>query len=255
MIYLPPTPGVCGIFGSLGGGKSLSAVDIAINGFINHFQYVVSNIELKNLSERQQSYFQLIPDISKVDWFKLPSGSPRGSGGTKRVAVILDELPELLDQYSSGKEIWIKTLLSWLRHTSKRGQYVFVITQDPSFILKPVRLLCAYWLKCEDMAQFRIPVIKIRLPFFKDFVSRRLYNRDGKCLNGSLNVCRKSVIGRYYTTSQGLSLYNPTSNIPNEFKNTYQKSIENINKYRRLTLFYMFYFVCLIVFSLIFLLL
>lgn len=246
MVYLPPTAGVCGIFGSLGGGKSLSAVDIAVNGFINRFNFVVSNIQLKNLSERQQSYYQFIPDISKVEWFKLPCGSPRGSGGNKSVAVILDELPELLDQYSSGKEIWIKTFLSWLRHTSKRGQYVFVITQDPSFILKPVRLLCAYWIKCEDMAQYRIPIIKVKLPFCSDLISRRMYNKNGNCIDGSLNIAHKSVIGRFYDTSQGLSLYNPSSNIPNEYKNTYEKALKIQNDYRRLTLFYMFYFILFI---------
>ena len=178
MVYLPYTPSIIGIFGSLGGGKTLSAVDIALY-FINNFHFVLSNIQLKNLTQRQLSYYSLIPDISKVDWFALPCGSPRGSSGTKRVAVILDELPELLNQYTSGKEYWVTVFLSWLRMTSKNGQYVFVITQDPSFILKPVRLLCSYWLKCEDMAEFRVPVFRFKLPFVKDFVARRLYNRDG----------------------------------------------------------------------------
>ena len=210
MVYLPPTPCVVGIYGSLGGGKTLSAVDIALH-FINHFNLVCSNIQLKNLSDRQKAYYSHFEDVSKVDWFSLPVGSPRGSGGSKRVAVIIDELPELLDQYSNGKDYWIKVLLSWLRHTSKRGQYVFIITQDPSFILKPVRLLCAYWIKCEDMGEYRIPIIRLKIPFFKDLISRRTYNRDGTCINGSLNTARKSVIGRFYNTAQGLSLYNSSS--------------------------------------------
>lgn len=218
-----------GIFGSLGGGKTLSAVDVALH-FINHFNLVVTNISLKNLSQRQLSYYRFYPDISKIDWFSLPIGSPRGTPGNKRVAVILDELPELLSQYTSGKEYWVTVFLSWLRMTSKNGQYVFVITQDPSFILKPVRLLCAYWLKCEDMAEFRIPVFRLKIPFFRDFVSRRLYNRDGKQVQASLNYARKSVVGRYYTTSQGLSLYSG-SNMPNEFKDTYQRQLEIISKY------------------------
>lgn len=230
MIYLPSNPSVIGIFGSLGGGKTLSAVDCALY-FINHFNFVVTNIQLKNLSQRQQSYYKFYPDISKIDWFALPVGSPRGTSGNKRVAVILDELPELLSQYTSGKDYWVQVFLSWLRMTSKNGQYVFVITQDPSFIMKPVRLLCAYWLRCEDMAEFRIPIIRLKIPFVKDFVARRLFDRDGKQVQASLNYARKSVIGRYYTTSQGLSLHTSTSNIPNEFKNSYQRQLENISKY------------------------
>ena len=218
-----------GIFGSLGGGKTLSAVDIALH-FINHFNFVVTNISLRNLSQRQLSYYRFYPDISKIDWFSLPIGSPRGTPGNKRVAVILDELPELLSQYTSGKEYWVTVFLSWLRMTSKNGQYVFVITQDPSFIMKPVRLLCAYWLKCEDMAEFRIPVLRLKIPFFRDFVSRRLHNRDGKLVQASLNYARKSVIGLYYTTSQGLSLHSG-SNMPNEFKDTYRRQLEIISKY------------------------
>lgn len=236
MIYLPPTPCVVGITGSLGGGKTLSAVDIALY-FINNFNLVISNIQLKNLTPRQTSYYNYIDDISKVDWFSLPQGSPRGSSGKKRVAIILDELPELLDQYQSGKEYWIKQILSWLRHTSKRGQYVFIITQDPSFIMKPVRLLCAFWVKCEDMAEFRIPVLKLKIPFFRDYISRRTYNKDGKCINGSLNTARKSVIGKFYDTSQGLSLINSTSNVPNEFNDPFSKYIRKQSLYRRLLIF------------------
>ena len=232
MISFPSSAAVYGIFGSLGGGKTLTAVDISLY-FIKNFNFVVTNIKITNLNERQQKYYQYLEDISKVDWFSLPVGSARGSGGNKRVAVVLDELPELLDQYQSGKEYWIKTFLSWLRHTSKRGQFVFVITQDPSFIMKPVRLLCAYWIKCEDMAEFRFPFFKIRIPFLRDFISRRVYNRDGSQVQGiSLDVARKSVIGKFYNTSQGLSLYS-TSNIPDEYKDPFSLFIMRENMYQK----------------------
>lgn len=239
MVYLPNTPAVIGIFGSLGGGKTLTAVDIGLH-FIKNFNFVVSNVQLKNLSKRQEQYYQYVPDISQVKWFDLPVGSLRGTPGRKRVAIILDELPELLDQYTSGKDYWVKQFLSWLRHTSKRGQFVFVITQDPSFILKPVRLLCSYWIKCEDMSEFRLPFIKIKLPFFRDFISRRTYNRDGTCINGSLNTAKKSEIGKYYTTSQGLSLLS-SSTIPNEFKDPFSQYIINENKYQKYIAFTSYY--------------
>ena len=206
-LSLPSTAGVYGIYGSLGGGKTLSAVDIAL-AFLDSRNIVCSNVALKNLSKQQVIFYRFIPDISTVDWFSLPAGSPRGTPGNKRVCIILDELPELLDQYSNGKEFWIKSLLSWLRHTSKNGQFVFLITQDPSFIMKSVRVLCSYWIRCDDMAQLRLPIFRIRIPFLKDKVLRRIYDRDGNCLNHTLNLVSKSRIGRYYTTSQGLSLYN-----------------------------------------------
>lgn len=241
MISFPSSAAVYGIYGSLGGGKTLTAVDIALN-FINSFNLVITNIRLIGLSDRQNAYYSYLEDISKVDWFSLSCGSLRGSGGNKRVAVILDELPELLDQYQSGKEYWIKTFLSWLRHTSKRGQFVFVITQDPSFIMKPVRLLCAYWIKCEDMAEFRFPFIKFRLPFFRDFISRRVFDRDGKPVSGvSLDVARKSVVGRHYCTSQGLSLYS-ASTIPNEYKDPFSRFMKNEQMYQKLIALSTFFF-------------
>lgn len=252
MISFPSSAACYGIFGSLGGGKTLTAVDIALH-FIKNFNLVVTNIQIKNLNSRQSSYYQYIDDISKVDWFSLPVGSPRGSSGRKRVAVILDELPELLDQYQSGKEYWIKTFLSWLRHTSKRGQFVFVITQDPSFIMKPVRLLCSYWIKCEDMGEFRFPLFKVRIPFFRDFISRRVYNRDGSQVQGiSLDLARKSVIGKFYSTAQGLSLYSG-SVVPNEFLDPFSKFLSHQNRYQKyialstlhfflIVLFFVFFF-------------
>ena len=232
MISFPNTAAVYGIYGSLGGGKTLTAVDIALY-FIRHFNYVVTNIRLKNLNPREEKYYLFIDDISKVEWFKVPIGSLRGTPGRKRVAVILDELPELLDQYTSGKDFWVKTFLSWLRMTSKNGQFVFIITQDPSFIMKPVRLLCAYWIRCEDMGEFRLPFFKFRIPFLRDFISRRVYNRDGSPVQGvSLNVARKSVVGRYYSTSQGLSLYSG-SVVPNEFEDPFSKYIYRENMYQK----------------------
>lgn len=247
MISFPSSAAVYGIFGSLGGGKTLTAVDIALY-FISNFNLVCTNIRLKNLSARQLSYYSYLEDISKVDWFSLPVGSPRGSGGCKRVAIILDELPELLDQYQTGKEYWVKTFLSWLRHTSKRGQFVFVITQDPSFIMKPVRLLCSYWIKCEDMGEFRFPFFKIRLPFFSDFISRRVYNRDGSPVSGvALDTSRKSVIGRFYSTSQGLSLVS-SSSLPDEFTDPYQLSMIREKMYQKYIAFTSFLFLAMLFF-------
>lgn len=253
MIDLPPVAAVYGIYGSLGGGKSLTAVDIALH-FIKSFNFVCSNIQLLNLSPIQSSYYQRLDDISKVNWFDLPLGSPRGSSGRKRVAIILDEMPELLDQYSSGKEFWIKQFLSWLRHTSKNGQYVFIITQDPSFILKPVRLLCAYWVRCDDMANLRIPIINLKIPFFRDYVIRRIYDRDGNCITKGLNIARKSEIGRFYRTSQGLSLYS-ASTIPNEFKDRFSKYIQLMSSYRFLLIWNSLFILLSIVFLFLFFLL
>lgn len=251
MIDLPKTAAIYGIYGTLGGGKTLTAVEIALS-FINSFNLVVTNIKLKNLSPRQQSYYQFIEDISKVEWFKIPVGSRRGSGGSKRVAVILDELPELLDQYRSGKDYWIQVCLSWLRDTSKNGQFVFVITQDPSFILKPVRLLCAYWIKCEDMAEFRFPFVKFRIPFFRDFVSRRVYDRQKNPVSGfRIDIARKSQIGRYYSTSQGLSLYSGSVS-REEFSDPFSKYMFFEKQYQKYIALSSFLIVCDLLFLIFF---
>ena len=69
---LPVTAGVYGIYGSLGGGKTLSAVDFAIQ-FLKNRNYVVSNVALKNLEKSWLSRYQYIDSLAEVDWPSLPT--------------------------------------------------------------------------------------------------------------------------------------------------------------------------------------
>ena len=126
MLRLESTTNVWGITGNLGGGKSLTAVSMAVSALSDGF-FVCSNIRL-NLSAISS---HLGFDVSKLvlffslddpdfDAFKLPCGSPRGSRGGKRVVIILDEVAEWFDQYSTHSNPVVRNFLSWLRHSSKR---------------------------------------------------------------------------------------------------------------------------------------
>ena len=99
------------------------------------------------------------------DPFKLPTGSPRGSGGNKRVLVIMDECAEWVDQYSSAKDPKIARFWSWLRHSSKRSQDVLLIVQRLEYLNKVIRLLISKWVIVDDLRVYRLPVIKMRMPF------------------------------------------------------------------------------------------
>ena len=108
MIPLEKTAQVWGICGNLGGGKTLTAVSMAVEA-IRMGYYVVSNVTLniplleksipwacnlyQHIVVRNEEYDEQGNLIKQDDFnpFTIPSGSPRGSDGGKRVLVILDE--------------------------------------------------------------------------------------------------------------------------------------------------------------------
>lgn len=193
------TASVYGIYGSLGGGKSLTAVDIMLD-FLNRGMPVYSNIQLFNLSSKKSRLFHYFnPEETNV--MTLEYGAPRGSREKKRVCVVIDECAEFLDQFSSAAS-FTRDFCSWLRHTSKNGQFIFLIVQQPEFLAKSVRLLVNKWICCTDMGQFVMPIIRLRVPFCSGFVWRRVFDRHFNLISRGIDFASKSVFGQYYDTSQ-----------------------------------------------------
>lgn len=191
---------VYGIYGHLGGGKSLTAVELSLN-FLRLGWSVTSNILIRSKSPK----YRFIEDFQDVDFWSLPCGAPRGSDDPYRSVIVVDECAEFFDQYSSNSP-YLKQFLSWLRHSSKRGQFVFLIVQKPEFISKSLRLLINKWIVCDDMEQFRLPYFKCRIPFTKGYVARRIFDRYGNLLSRGFNFASKSDIGRFYDTSQSIAI-------------------------------------------------
>lgn len=191
---------VYGIYGHLGGGKSLTAVELSLE-FLRLGWSVTSNILIRSKSPK----YHFIEDFQDVDFWSLPCGAPRGSDNPYRSVIVVDECAEFFDQYSSNSP-YLKQFLSWLRHSSKRGQFVFLIVQKPEFISKSLRLLINKWIVCDDMEQFRLPYFKIRIPFTSGYVARRIFDRYGNLLSRGFNFASKSDIGRYYDTSQSIAI-------------------------------------------------
>lgn len=211
MIDLEPTAQLWGITGNLGGGKTLTAVQFAVDALSRGY-FVCTNITLKIdricsfYGSRCASLYKHISlDDPAFDPFTLPCGSPRGSGGRKRVLVILDECAEWIDQYSSAKNPAISRFWSWLRHSSKRSQDVFIIVQRPDYLNKVVRILIARWIWVNDLAVYRIPVVKIKFPCCGGLVMRNVF--DGSLRNRvqGVSFARKSYWGFFYDTSECLN--------------------------------------------------
>lgn len=197
------TANVYGIYGHLGGGKTLTAVELSV-GFLRMGWKVTSNIEMFNLG-RSAALYTFIKDFATVDCWKLPCGAPRGSDDPMRSVIVVDECAEFFDQYSSTSP-QVKTFLSWLRHSSKRGQFVFLIVQQPEFIAKSLRLLINKWIVCLDLDQARLPVLKIHPPFCGSFVARRVFDKYGNCISRGLSLAHKKDVGYYYNTAQSIAL-------------------------------------------------
>lgn len=210
MIELERTAQIWAITGNLGGGKSLSAVALAVTSMSRGY-FVCSNITL-NLDavasfygKRVASlYLHIDLDSPDFDPFKLPCGSPRGSCGGKRVLIVLDECAEWVDQYSNAKDARIARLWSWLRHSSKRSQDVLLVVQRMEYLNKVLRLLISRWVVVDDMAIWRIPIVKLRVPFAGDFVMQRVFDRSGRAIY-SPQYIRKSVFGGFYNTAECLN--------------------------------------------------
>ena len=197
------TANVYGIYGHLGGGKTLTAVEISLWALSQGWS-VVSNVELFHV-EHSKGNYKYIPDIGEVDFWQLPCGAPRGSNDKFRSVIVLDECAEFFDQYS-GNAPQVKNFLSWLRHSSKRGQFVFLIVQQPEFINKSLRLLVNKWIVCQDMEQFYLPFLHLRIPFTRDLVWRRMFDKYGNLISRGWNFADKRIIGRYYNTAQSIAL-------------------------------------------------
>ena len=216
MITLEPNALVWGIVGNLGGGKTLSGVELAVRCLRSGFA-VVTNVNLHidqicreyHIPWAKKLYFTVsLDDPSFADpkggpW-KWPCGDPRGSGGEKRVIVLLDEIAEWMDQYCNAKSPTIQNFWSWLRHSSKRSQDVVLICQRQSYIHKTVRTLVARWIWVDDLAVYRLPALKIKLPFCGGLVMQNVFDRNGSRV-GMVSFIKKANAGRFYDTAQCLN--------------------------------------------------
>lgn len=209
-LALDYTPQVWGITGNLGGGKTLTAVCLAVNA-IKQGYFVCSNV-LLNIKELSRLYGDWVSrlylhfafDDESFDPAKLPCGSPRGTKNPKRVLVILDEAAEWVDQYTTAQNPKIRAFWSWLRHTSKQNQDVIIIVQRLDYLNKVIRLLISKWVIVDDFATWRMPLLKIRVPFMSGYCMQRVFDRNKKLVQGPC-VVKKSFWGQFYDTSQCLN--------------------------------------------------
>lgn len=239
MIELDRNALVWGIVGNLGGGKTLSGVAASVNAMISNGVMVVSNVtfDMKEITRvygkwASKLYLHISLDDPAFDPFELPCGDPRGSGGDRRVIVLLDEVAEWIDQYSSAKDPRISRLWSWLRHSSKRSQDVMIICQRQEYINKVVRTLIARWVWVDDMAIYRVPVIKMRLPFMGGLVMQNTFDRLGNRV-ASTSFIKKANWGRFYNTAECLNSTGASMN------SIYSKP-EFHNKFNKFTFFLWF---------------
>lgn len=227
MIELERTAQVWGVCGNLGGGKTLTAVSMAVEAIRSGY-YVVTNITLdisllsreipwadklyRHIIVRDEQYDEQGNLVKCDDFnpFTIPSGSPRGTVGGKRVLVILDECAEWFDQYSNLKSRSISRVMSWLRHSSKRSQDVVFIVQRREYLNKSFRILVSRWVSVDDLAVWRVPAIKIHLPFMSGFCMASVFDKVGNRVSSPCLI-RKDYYGRFYNTAECLSTFGGVS--------------------------------------------
>lgn len=158
---------VYGVYGALGGGKTFAMVAHALSQ-LRLGNAVVTNIRLLDdylISHRvDASKYLYLDDFGSVDPWTLPEGSPRGSGGSYRVNIIIDEAGEWLDSYMDRKSDFLTRVSSWLRQSDKKGQDVFFIVQFETLLQARLRNVVSRWLRCYDVSKFKLPGLGMRLP-------------------------------------------------------------------------------------------
>lgn len=207
-MQLERTAQVWGITGNLGGGKTLSAVQVAVQAMQSGY-FVATNIELCMDEicrycdgDWPRELYRRI-DLESDDPNSWPVGDPRGTDGGRRVLIIIDEVAEWFDQFSSTSSA-VKRFLSWLRHSSKRSQDVFLVVQRREYLAKSLRILIARWLWVEDLAVYRVPKLRVRIPFCGGMISRTIFDRYGNCVQRT-EFASKKKWGKFYVTAQILS--------------------------------------------------
>lgn len=118
------------VSGVLGSGKTAFAVCQALHCDGRVF----ANFPISGLS----CPFFLLPK-SPNDWDASIFTGYRRSTKHPKIIVIIDELPEIADQFSRKQS----ALLSYLRHSDKIGHTVYIISQRPGHTMKTIRQLAA----------------------------------------------------------------------------------------------------------------
>ena len=227
MINLERTAQVWCICGNLGGGKTLTAVSMAVEAISNGY-YVVSNVTLdidalsksvphaaalyQHITVRNEEFDDEgnVVKVEDFNPFTIPSGSPRGTVGGKRVLVILDECAEWFDQYANARSPMLRRVMSWLRHTSKRSQDVVFIVQRREYLNKNFRILVSRWIFVDDLAVWRMPVFHLPVPFCSGLCMANVFDKvDVRIQN--VTFISKYRFGRYYNTAECLSTFGGVS--------------------------------------------
>lgn len=206
-----------GVTGSLGAGKTLAAVYCMVNVLRENWPnaHVTTNITLN--IPRLAAWLKVSEDearshVTFIDWetdpYTFKPGSPRGTRGPLfRSLVVLDECAEAFDQFTTAKDGKISRFLSWLRHSSKLGQDVFLIVQSQNFLNKSLRLLVARWVLAANAEYVRLPFLRVRVPFCKGKSYLRFVDRFGNEFGEGVHFLDQAYWGAFYDTSQILSTH------------------------------------------------
>lgn len=192
-----------GVTGHLGGGKSLHCVKLMVDQ-LRIGQPVATNIELDlewikkawGLKHDLESIYYPI-DVDADPW-TFPRGAPRGTVGP-RVVIVIDEAGEWITQDNVGA---LRQLKSWLRHSDKQGQDVYLIVQDASILAKAGRVLVHRWLYTRNMGQWEIPGVGWHLPApwkFEQHVFH--YDQTGRNLLKKQVYLRDKRVYKAYNTA------------------------------------------------------
>lgn len=207
--------------GTVGGGKTLSAVADMCKALRSGRVIVGSNIWLKDEAIRligdknwrsRYVHLQIGEGEPNDDPNTWPVGDKRGSGGAIRSLIVIDEAAEWLDAIL-GRDARVERICSWLRHSDKLGCDVVLVVQHWSLLHRRARALVAEYRWAMDLAKTIIPGTGIKVPFgFNRFILVKRLDRDAKTslAKPEFYVKDKEIFAAYDTAAMYGASWNTT---------------------------------------------
>lgn len=239
---------VYGICGKLGGGKSLTSVFFIIQ-WLRTGNIVSTNIKLndefikRNKIPIEKYYY--IDDFSAVNPWELPNGDLRGSGGSMRSKIVIDEAGEWCDSYSDARHKGqLSDIASWLRQSDKLGQDVYFIVQFENLLHARLRSIVHRWIICQDVDKFKMPFIGLRPPkFLRDFVIATIFDGKSNDYISRQYIFKPSVYEAYNTAAFFGDSFNSNLNANKVVVDNSKVNKERFNIFVFVKCFFWFYLI------------
>ena len=223
------------IHGIIGGGKTVHAVDRAVQ-YLANGGIVATNIFLKwdkvkeyvhknhGVTVLDEQFYELKPEHFLDFYERIPRGRPG-----QPVLCILDECATAYDVRSGSREFkQLQHLYNFFRQSRKVSIDVIMIVQNMNDLNSKIRDLAAFNYQYRDMLSFIIPVLKLHWPF--DQFRETKYDKASNVQVGRTYHPKKPGLFDLYETEQLYTEFTTLQAVELDFEAAQKKKVKGKKK-------------------------